>query len=85
MMKPFWLWKTICRLLTLSRMFSRVWEGDGFLLLYKRLECAGTFKWPRYAEEAAEITQEQLQNLMKGFEVIPQKTIKEIEPPKYIG
>ena len=68
-----------------DRIKGLVWEGDGFLLLYKRLECAGTFKWPRYAEEAAEITQEQLQNLMKGFEVIPQKTIKEIEPPKYIG
>ena len=32
-----------------------VWEGDGFLLLYKRLELGG-FSWPRTKEEALEIT-----------------------------
>lgn len=68
-----------------DRIKGLLWEGDGFLLLYKRLECNGTFKWPRHPEEAAEITQEQLQNLMKGFEVIPRKTIQEIKPPTYIA
>lgn len=54
-----------------------VWEGDGFLLLYKRLE-AGTFQWPRNQEEARSITDEQFQHLMKGFSIDP--TIKKIQP-----
>ena len=33
-----------------------VWEGDGFLLLYKRLEL-GAFNWPRTKEEALEMDQ----------------------------
>lgn len=32
-----------------------VWEEDGFLLIYKRLE-AGTFQWPRSEAEARNIT-----------------------------
>lgn len=34
------------------------WEGDGFVLLYKRLE-NGKFKWPRNESEAREITPQQ--------------------------
>ena len=43
-----------------------VFEGDGFLLLYKRLE-TGHFQWPRNKNEAMNITQEQFEWLMKGF------------------
>lgn len=32
-----------------------IWEGDGFLLLYKRIE-NGNFRWPRIQEEALEIS-----------------------------
>ena len=39
-----------------DRIKGLVWEGDGFLLLYKRLEL-GAFNWPRTKEEALEITQ----------------------------
>ena len=48
-----------------DRIKGLVWEGDGFLLLYKRLELGG-FSWPRTKEEALEITPEQYQALMKG-------------------
>ena len=41
-----------------DRLKGLVWEGDGFLLLYKRLN-AGRFSWPRTATEAMEITPEQ--------------------------
>lgn len=41
-----------------DRIKGLIWEGDGFLLLYKRLEIGG-FSWPRTVEEALEITQEQ--------------------------
>lgn len=46
-----------------DRIKGLVWEGDGFLLLYKRLEL-GAFNWPRTKEEALEITPEQYQYLM---------------------
>ena len=37
-----------------DRIKGLVWEGDGFLLLYKRLELGG-FSWPRTKEEALEM------------------------------
>ena len=38
-----------------DRIKGLIWEGDGFLLLYKRLY-TGSFSWPRTTEEAKEIT-----------------------------
>lgn len=34
-----------------DRIKGLVWEGDGFLLLYKKLEL-GAFNWPRTKEES---------------------------------
>ena len=36
-----------------DRIKGLIWEGDGFLLLYKRIE-NGNFRWPRTQEEALE-------------------------------
>ena len=33
-----------------DRIKGLYWEGDGFVLLYKRLE-SGSFQWPRNGEE----------------------------------
>ena len=52
-----------------DRIKGLVWEGDGFLLLYKRLELGG-FSWPRTKEEALEITPEQYRALMQGLEIV---------------
>ena len=41
-------------------MKALYWEGDCFVLLYKRLE-NGRFKWPRDESEAKEITRQQLE------------------------
>ena len=55
------------------------WEGNGFLLLYKRLELGG-FSWPCTKEEALEITPEQFQALMKGLEIVSRHPIQEVHP-----
>lgn len=62
-----------------DRIKGLVWEGDGFLLLYKRVE-AGRFQWPRTQEEVMAISQEQLHLLMSGMSVI--STIRPMEKLK---
>ena len=64
-----------------DRIKALVWEGDGFLLLYKRLE-AGTFKWPRNEEELRSLTYEQFARLMQGFTIDP--GIRKIKPPEHM-
>ena len=49
------------------------WEGDGFVLLYKRLE-NGSFKWPRTKEEVKPISWQQFRWIMEGLE-IEQKSV----------
>lgn len=55
-----------------------LWEGDGFLLLYKRLD-NGAFRWPRSADEALAITPEQYRMLMQGVEIVARNPIKELK------
>ena len=64
-----------------DRIKGLVWEGDGFLLLYKRLNVGG-FSWPRTKEEAMEISSEQYRMLMQGLEIVAKRPIEElIDPP----
>lgn len=49
-----------------DRIKALLWEGDGFLLLYKRLD-NGAFHWTRSADEALEISEEQYRMLMQGL------------------
>ncbi len=63
-----------------DRIKGLVWEGDGFLLLYKRISI-GTFKWPRSANEAIEISKEQYSLLMQGFEIVAKHPIVKLEHP----
>ena len=41
-------------------------EGDGFLLLYKRLE-SGRFQWPRGTQEVFQLSAQQFRWLMEGL------------------
>ena len=52
-----------------------LWEGDGFLLLYKRLE-NGRYRWPRTETEALLLTKQQLRWLLEGLEIEQKKAIK---------
>lgn len=51
-----------------DRIKGLLYEGDGFLLLTKRLS-NGVYQWPRDSNEAKELSQEAFTRLMTGFTV----------------
>lgn len=61
-----------------DRVKALYWEGDGFLLLYKRLE-NGSFQWPRTNDEAREISPQQYRWLLEGLSVDQKKVIQNVE------
>ena len=62
-----------------NKIKGLVWEGDGFLLLIKRVE-NGRFKWPRNCSEVRSISANQFEWLMDGFSIDPE--IKLVHPRK---
>jgi transposase len=56
-----------------------LWEGDGFLLLNKRLE-NGRYRWPRDETEAKLLTEQQLRWLLEGLEIEQKKAIRPGNP-----
>ena len=61
-----------------DRLKVLLWEADGFLLLYKRLE-DGKFNWPKSEQEVRSLTREQYIWLMQGLSIDQPKAIKKIE------
>lgn len=61
-----------------DRLKALLWEGDGFVLLYKRLE-DGHFNWPRNEKEVRNLTREQFVWLMQGLSIDQPKAIKKIK------
>ena len=62
-----------------DRIKGLLWEGDGFLLLYKRLD-SGVFRWPRNEMEARLMTEQEIRWLLEGLELEQPKAIKESKP-----
>ena len=60
-----------------DRIKGLLWESNGFLLLYKRLE-SGTFQWPRTGEEARQLTAQQYRWLMEGLSIEQPKAHKPV-------
>ncbi len=58
-----------------TKMKALVWDGDGFLLMYKRLD-NGRYRWPRTETEARQLTSQQLRWLMEGLEIEQKKAIQ---------
>ena len=63
-----------------DRIKALLYEPDGFLLLYKRLDFEGRYRWPRTSHEAKSLTWQQFDWLMSGLEVEQPKAFK--IPPK---
>ncbi len=51
--------------------------GDGFLLVYKRLE-DGKFQWPRSDDEARAISLQQFRWLTEGLSIEPKKVVHKV-------
>ena len=62
-----------------SKIKGLLWEGDGFLLLTKRVEC-GHFTWPRTSSDLRSLSPEQFRWLMQGFSIDP--IIKVVSPTR---
>ena len=60
-----------------DRIKALYWEGNGFVLLYKRLE-SGVFQWPRKESEAKGITPQQYRWLMEGLSIEQPKAYKAV-------
>ena len=58
-----------------DRIKALYWEGDGFVLLYKRLE-SGSFMWPRTGEDVSALTPQQYRWLMEGLSIDQPKAHK---------
>ena len=62
-----------------DRLKAVVFEGDGFVLMSKRLT-KGHFQWPRDHSEVLDITLEQYHQLMDGFAIEYRSTIQKVLP-----
>ena len=60
-----------------NRIKALVFEGDGFTLLYHRInDQGGSFRWPMSEEEVLRMTPEQYRRLMNGFTMDPSIAIR---------
>ena len=66
-----------------DRIKAIYWEGDGFVLVYKRLEHS-KYQWPRKESEVREITPQQLRWLLEGLNIHQPKAVKKSDKLLFI-
>jgi len=64
-----------------DRIKLLTWNGDGWLLMYKRLEHS-KYQWPRSTTEVAELTHQQLRWLLEGLSITPNRMIRKVSPKR---
>ena len=62
-----------------DRIKALLWEDDGFVLLYKRMENGGGFQWPRTAAEMRCLSRQEYRWLTEGLSIDQPKANKRIE------
>ena len=62
-----------------SKMKGLMWDGDGCLLMYKRLD-NGAFRWPRTEAQARLLTKQEVRWLLEGLDIDQPKAIKKGSP-----
>jgi len=62
-----------------DRFKALYWDGDGFLLLYKRLE-NGRLQWPTNQDAVRRLNFKQFKRLLSGWSL--DATIHKIRPPR---
>ena len=60
-----------------DRIKGLYWEGDGFVMVYKRLE-SGSYQWPRSGDEVRAMTAQQYRWLMEGLSIEQPKAHKRV-------
>lgn len=61
-----------------DRIKALLWEGDGFVLLYKRMERGG-FVWPRNAQEMRQLSCQEFRWLLEGLSVDQPRANRPVE------
>ena len=59
-----------------DRFKALLWESDGYVLIYKRLDAFGRYRWPRNSQEAKSLTWQQFDWLMSGLDIEQPKAIR---------
>jgi transposase len=64
-----------------DRIKALLWDGSGYVLLYKRL-AGQQFQWPRSEAELIKITPQQFRWLMEGLSITQKKVIHNTAPAR---
>ena len=60
-----------------DKLKALVWDDNGFILIYKRLE-EGKFQWPKTPNEARLITHQEVRWLLEGLTIDQPKVLRKI-------
>lgn len=65
-----------------DRFKGLFWDGEGFIMLYKRFENSH-LSWPRNSNEAKELSAQQLDWLLQGLNPLPIRKIQAVRPGSF--